>query len=198
MTESGWSSWEGLEQKGVQKGGLWYWLLQETEIWLPSLWLSKPVGDFTVPTNILFGVWCFEGRASSKHLHWMVENWGGERGRGSHKRTSPRESDGDSSGHATDLAAAGLGSVSTGSGQRGTRIRDSTWNTHNLIGESQPAFKAKEPDRDRTQLDGELRGPWLLEGEREPWNTKKVSRTLDIPTKETRTFLKEEVNLMGA
>ena len=99
MTESGWNSWEGLEQKGVQKGGFWDWLLQETEIRLPSLWLSKPVGDFTVPTNILFGVWCFEGQASSKHLHWMVENWVEQRGRGSHETTSPWESDWDSSGH---------------------------------------------------------------------------------------------------
>lgn len=66
---------------------------------------------------------------------------------------------------ATNLAAVWVGSVSTESGQRGTRIRDSTRNTHNLIGESQPAYKAKEPDRDRTQLDGELRGLWLLEGE---------------------------------
>lgn len=178
MTESGWSSWEGLEQKGVQKGGFWDWLLQETEIRLPSLWLSKPVGDFTVPTNILFGVWCFEGQDSSKHLHWMVENWVEERGRGSHETTSPWGATGIRP--ATDLAAVGVRSVSTESGQRGTRIRDSTWNTHNLIGESQQAFKAKEPDRDRTQLDGELRGPWLLEGEREPCNTKKVLRTLLI------------------
>lgn len=66
---------------------------------------------------------------------------------------------------AMNLAGVGMGSVSTKSVQRGTRITDSARNTHNLIGESQPACKAKVPDRDRTQLNGELRGPWLLEGE---------------------------------
>lgn len=66
---------------------------------------------------------------------------------------------------AMNLAGVGMGSVFTKSVQRGTRITDSTRNTHNLIGESQPACKAKVPDRDRTQLNGELRGPWLLEGE---------------------------------
>lgn len=63
-----------------------------------------------------------------------------------------------------NLAGVGMGSVSTKSVQRGTRITDSTRNTHNLIGESQPAYKAKVPDRDRRQLNGELRGLWLLEG----------------------------------
>ena len=51
---------------------------------------------------------------------------------------------------AMNLAGVGMGSVYTKSVQRGTRITDSTRNTHNLIGESQPACKAKVPDRQNT------------------------------------------------
>lgn len=71
------------------------------------------------------------------------------------------ESNWDLSGH--DLGRSGVGSVSTKSVREAPESESLLRNTHTLVGESQPTYKAKVPDR--TELNGESRGPWLLKGE---------------------------------